>query len=151
LAAVALAVAEQVPALTTALDLSIREALVNKLMLVPGTTGDERTSAVGWVTVTMGAPQEPPAVAAAAGHLAETARRLPPRVHHAVQELHRHAVASPTGTQQALLDARRHAGAAREDLRRALTHRTSSQPDVLQPTLPAHPRLSPQPSFVRRT
>jgi hypothetical protein len=151
LAAVALAVAEHVPALTTALDLSIREALANKVMLVPGTTGDDRTSAVSWVTVSMGAPQEPPAVAAAAGHLATTARRLPPSVHQARQELSRHAVTGPTATQQALLDARRHAGAAREDLRHALTHRTSTQPDVLRPTLPAHPRLFSQPSPSRRT
>ena len=144
LAGVALAVAEHVPALATALDLSIREALTNKLMLVPGTTGDDRTNTVGWVTVTMGPPREPPAIAGAAGHLAATVRRLPPAVHRATLELGRHAVTMPTTGQQALLDARRHAGAAREQLRHALAHRTSGQPDVLRPTLPAHPRLSSQ-------
>ena len=144
LAGVALAVAEHVPALATALDLSIREALTNKLMLVPGTTGDDRTNTVGWVTVTMGPPREPPAIAGAADHLAATVRRLPPAVHRATLELGRHAVTMPTTGQQALLDARRHAGAAREQLRHALAHRTSGQPDVLRPTLPAHPRLSSQ-------
>ena len=150
LAAVALAVAEHVPALATALDLSIREALMNKLMLVPGTTGDHRTSTVGWVTVTMGLPREPPAIAGVAGHLAATVRRLPPAVRLATTELGRYAVTMPTAGQQALLDARRHAGAAREELRHALAHRTTGQPDVLRPTLPAHPRLSSQLSPGRR-
>jgi hypothetical protein len=151
LAAVALAVAEHVPAVATALDLSIHEALANKLMLVPGTTGDDRTSTVGWVTVTMGAPREPPAIASAARHLAATAHRLPAQVRDAAQELSRHAVTMPSAGQQALLDARRHAGAAREDLRRALAHRTDGQPDALRATLPAHPRLLSQPSPARRT
>lgn len=152
LAAAALPFAEHVPALASALDLSVREALANKLMLVPGTTGDPRTSTISWVTVTMGPRRgEPPAIAVSADQLAATARRLPPVVRHAAQELARHATTMPTAAQQALLDARRHVGAARTELRQALADRTSAQPHVLGAELPAHPRLSgPSPSGRQR-
>ena len=144
LAAAALAFADHVPALATAVDLSLRQALADRLMLVPGTTGDRRTSTISWVTVTMDPHRDgPPAIALAAAQLATTARRLPPVVRNAAQELAHHATSAPTATQQALLDARRHVGAARAELRQALGDRTSTQPGVLGTQLPVHPRLSP--------
>jgi hypothetical protein len=152
LAAAALPYAEQVATLATALDLSLREALADRLMLVPGTTGDPRTSTISWVTVTMRSRRDgPPAIALAAGQLATTARRLPPVVRQTAQELARHATSEPTATQQAVLDARRHVGAARAELRQALTHRTGTQPHVLGPELPPHPRMSaPHPTGRQR-
>ncbi|MDP9432841.1 MAG: hypothetical protein M3P91_09065, partial [Actinomycetota bacterium] len=142
LAAAALPFAEHVPTLATALDLSVREALADRLMLIPGTTADARTSAISWVTITMGPRRDnPPAIALGTEQLATTARRLPPVVRHARQELARHASTVPTATQQAVLDARRHVGAARTELRQTLAQRVSSQPGVLSSGLPAHPRL----------
>jgi hypothetical protein len=152
LAAAALSYAEQVGTLATALDLSVREALADRLMLIPGTTGDSRTSTISWVTVTMGPRRDgPPAIALAAGQLATTARRLPPVVRQGAQELARHATSASTATQQAVLNARRHVGAARAELRQALTDRTSSQPLVLGAELPPHPRMSaPHPTGRQR-
>ena len=151
LAAAALPFAEHVPTLAAALDLSVREALADRLMLIPGTTADPRTSSISWVTITMGPRRDgPPAIVLGTEQLATTARRLPPVVWHARQELARHAGAVPTAAEQAVLDARRHVGAARIELRQALAQRTSNQPDVLGSQLPANPRVSAQPPAGRQ-
>jgi Sec-independent protein translocase protein TatA len=151
LAAAVLPFAEHVPTLAAALDLSVREALADRLMLIPGTTADPRTSSISWVTITMGPRRDgPPAIVLGTERLANTARQLLPAVWHARQELARHAGTVPTATEQAVLDARRHVGAARTELRQALAQRTSSQPGVLSSELPAHPRLSAQPPAGRQ-
>ncbi len=102
LAASALGFAQSVPALAGALDLSVREALANRLMLVPGTTNERSTNTISWVTATMGGPHRdgPPAIAAGAGELSMTARRVAPAVRQVGEDLARHAAALPTPTQQ---------------------------------------------------
>jgi hypothetical protein len=146
LAAPALEFARHVPALAGALNLSVREAVAAGLMLVPGSTGDARTSGVSWVTATMGPGRGgPPTVVTAAGTLSMTSRRVAPAVRAAGEELARHAVAPPTPEQQALLAARRHAGAARPELRTALADRSARQPGSFTAELPSHPALAPPP------
>ena len=145
LALPALGFAQQVPALAVALDLSVRQALAERLMLVPGTIDKQQTSTISWVTVTMRAHRDvPPAIAMGAGQLASTARRLAPALRHATDEFTRHSRSAPRSTQQAVLDARRHVGAARLELRQALAARTASHPSVLGAQLASHPRLSGQ-------
>jgi hypothetical protein len=146
LAIPALEFAQHVPALAGALDLSVRETVAAGLMLVPGSTGDPRTSTIGWVTATMGPGRDgPPVVVAAAGTLSTTARRVAPAVRLAGEELTRHAAASPTPAQQALIAARRHAGAARIELRAALADRSARQSGAFVAELPSHPALAPSP------
>lgn len=144
LAGPALDFAQHVPALAGALDLSVREALANRLMLVPGITGDRATNTISWVTTTMGPRRDgPPVIDARAGELSMTARRMAPAARQAGEGLVRHTTSAQTSTQQAMLAARQHVGAARAELRKALADRTSSQPGVLGAELPSHPRLAP--------
>jgi len=121
LAAPALGFAQSVPALAGALDLSVRGALANRLMLVPGTTSERSTNTISWVTATMAGPHRdgPPAIAAGTGELSMTARGVVPAVRQAAEDLARHAAALPTPVQQATIAARRHVGAARGELRAA--------------------------------
>jgi hypothetical protein len=143
LTAPALEFARHVPALAGALDLSIREALAARLMLIPGVADPRSSTAITWVTVTMGPGRDgPPAVAAGAGDLSMAARRIAPAVRQASEDMVRHADA-PDPSQQATAAARRYAGAARVELRKALAERTTSQPAVLTPDLPSHPRHAP--------
>lgn len=141
LAASALGFAQSVPALAGALDLSVREALAARLMLVPGTTNERRTNTISWVTATMAGPHRdgPPAIAAGAEELSMAARRVAPAARQVGEDLARHAAAFPTPTQQATIAARRHVGAARVELRQALADRTARQPGVLAAQLPSHP------------
>lgn len=150
LAAPAVAFAQSVPALAGALDLSVREALAARLMLVPGTTSEHSTNTISWVTATMGGPDRdcPPAVAAGAEELSMTARRVAPAVRQVGEDLARHAAVLPTPTQQAMIAARRHVGVARVELRQALADRTARQPGVLAAQLPSHPRLAPPPRMT---
>jgi hypothetical protein len=144
LAAPALEFAQHLPALAGALDLSVREAVAAKLMLIPGIADPHSDTAISWVTATMG-PQrdDPPAVVAGAGELSMTARRIAPALRRAGEDLLRHAAAAPSPSQQATAAARRSAGAARVELRKALAERTTSQPVVLASDLPSHPRYAP--------
>jgi hypothetical protein len=144
LAAPALEFSQHVPALAGALDLSVREAVAAKLMLVPGIADPRSNTAISWVTATMGPQRDgPPAVVAGAGELSMTARRIAPALRRAGEDLLRHAAAAPSLTQQATAAARRYAGAARVELRKALAERTTSQPAVLASDLPSHPRYAP--------
>ncbi|CAB4896339.1 MAG: hypothetical protein F2825_00200 [Actinobacteria bacterium] len=144
LAVPALEFAQHVPALAGALDLSVREAVAAKLMLIPGVADPRSSTASTWVTATMGPRRDgPPAVVTAAGELSVTARRIAPALRRAGEDLLRSAAVPPTPTQQATIAARRYAGAARVELRQALTDRTARQPAPLAPALPAHPRSAP--------
>jgi hypothetical protein len=144
LAAPALEFARHVPALAGALDLSVREAVAGKLMLIPGIADPHARTAVTRVTATMGPQRDgPPAVVASAGQLSTTARRIAPALRRAGEDLWRHAASAPSPTQQATVAARRYARAARVELRKALAERTTSQPAVLASDLPSHPRHAP--------
>jgi hypothetical protein len=149
LASPALEFAEQLPALATALDQSVREAFANGLLLVPGTTGEYRTRMIGWVTRGMDPRwDEPPAVLVASERLSSAAREIAPAVREAGQDLARHARTMPDAAGQALIAARRHVGAARAELRVALTDRSIQHPAVLVAGLSSHPRT---PSSARGT
>ena len=144
LAVPALTFARHVPAVAGALDLSVREALANGLMLVPSAADKTNPTALAWVTNTMSPVREgPSAVFAVAGELSMTARLLGPAVRRAEEDLARHRGGPPDLAQQALATARQHAGAARQDLRHVLAQRTAAQPSVLAASLPSHPRLAP--------
>jgi hypothetical protein len=146
LAAQVLEYAQHAPALAAALDLSVREAVANGLMLVPGSLDRQSDLAVSWVTARMGASsrQGPPEIVLRAGELSAGTGRIVPAIHPAKQHLTRHAPAARPA-EQAAHTARRHAGAARQELRAALATRIAVQPAVLAPELPAHPRLAPPP------
>jgi hypothetical protein len=146
LSAQALEYAQHAPALAAALDLSVREAVANGLMLVPGSLDRQSDLSVSWVTARMGAPSRegPPQILLRAGELSAGARRIAPVVHVALQHLARHST-SAGPAEQAAQAARGHAGAARQELRAALATRIAFQPAVLAPELPAHPRLAPPP------
>jgi hypothetical protein len=144
LAVPALEFAQHVPALAGALDLSVREAVAAKLMLIPGVADPRSSTATSWVTATMGPRRDgPPAVVTAAGELSVTARRVAPALRRAGEDLLRSATVPPTPSQQATIAARRYAGAARVELRQALADRTTRQPAPLATALPAHPRSAP--------
>jgi hypothetical protein len=141
LAVPALEFARHVPALAGALDLSVREAVAAKLMLIPGVADPRSSTATSWVTATMGPQRDgPPAVVATAGELSTAARRVAPALRRAGEDLQRHAAAAPSPSQQAAAAARGYAGAARVQLRQALADRTARQPAPLAAALPAHPR-----------
>jgi len=150
LAAPAVAFAQQVPALAGALDLSVREAIGTRVMLIPA---DERR--VAWVTASMVDQKrrgEPSQIATATGQLSMTTRRIAPAVRTAAADLARDERAKPDPRQTALITARRHVGAARDDLRTALNNRTVAQAAPLSAAWPAHPRdaLPPQRSGPKR-
>lgn len=148
LAAPALEFAHHVPALAGALDLSVRQAIAGKLMLVPGISSEHHSAQASmWVTATMGPHRDtPPQVVVDAGQASVTARRIAPAIRQAGEALARHA-AVPSQGRQALVAARRHAGAAQAELRAALSKRMSDQPAVLAGELPSHPRLAPPARF----
>ena len=149
LAVPALEFAQHVPALAGALDLSVREAVAAKLMLMPGVADARSSTATSWVTATMGPQRDaPPAVVTAAGELSVTARRVAPALRRAGEDLLRSATAPAAPRQQATIAARRSAGAARAELRQALASRTARQPAPMAASLPAHPRSAP-PRAVR--
>jgi hypothetical protein len=152
LAACAQEFAEHVPTLCGALELSVREAVAAKLVLVPGVLEPRSASPVMWVTATMGSGRDqPPAVALGAQELAAAARRSAPSVRQVSEELSRHANAPVDAVQEAARTARRHAGAARAELRTALAGRVDVVPSTLGATLPAHPRAtSPRSAGPRR-
>jgi len=144
LAVPALEFAQHVPALAGALDLSVREAVAAKLMLVPGVADPRSSTATSWVTASMGPQRDgPPAVTAAVGVLSMTARQVAPALRRAGQDLQQHAAAGPSPSQQAAAVARSYAGAARVQLRQALADRTARQPAPLAAALSAHPRTAP--------
>ena len=144
LAVPALEFAQHVPALAAALDLSVREAVAAKLMLIPGVADPRSNTATTWVTATMGPQRDgPPAVVTAAGKLSVTARRVAPALRRAGEDLLRSATVPRTPGQQAMIAARRSAGAARVELRQALADRTARQPAPLATALATHPRSAP--------
>lgn len=144
LAVPALEFAQQVPALAGALDLSVREAVAARLVLVPGVADRRSSTATSWVTVTMGPERDgPPAVVTAAGALSMTARRIAPALRRAGEDLQRHARVPPTASQQVNDAARAYAGAARAELRQMIVDRAARQPAPLAAALPSHPRRSP--------
>ena len=97
LAVPALEFAQHVPALAGALDLSVREAVAAKLMLIPGVADRRSSTATTWITATMGPQRDgPPAVVTAAGELSVTARRIAPALRRAGEDLLRHATIPPT-------------------------------------------------------
>lgn len=102
LAAPALEFARHVPALAGALDLSVREAVAARLMLVPGIADPPASKTISWVTATMG-PQRngPPAIVTTAGELSAAARRVATAARHVDEDLVRNTVAAPSPTQQA--------------------------------------------------
>jgi hypothetical protein len=146
LAAPALAFAGHVPALTRALEVSVRESLTQGLMLVPSVADRRNRSNLQWVTATMGPRRDgPPAVQQLAGQLARAAGQLEPAVRAAQADLARHSTSPRAATSQAAAAARRHVGSARAELRAVLTQRLAQQPVPLSAQLPSHPRLAPGP------
>lgn len=97
----------------------MREAVSARLTLIPGVAVPRSSTAISWVTVTMGPQRDgPPAVVAAVGALSMTARRVAPALRRAGEDLQRHATAPPSPSQQATAAARAYAGAARGQVRR---------------------------------
>jgi hypothetical protein len=144
LAGPALEYAQHAPALAAGLELSVREAVAAKLMLVPGTVSWRPDLPVTWVTASMSgaARPGPPEIVERAGLLAASSRRIAPSARLATQDLTRQA-AGPHPAQQAAAAARRRAGLARQELRAALSSRNAAGPAALAPDLPRHPALAP--------
>jgi hypothetical protein len=136
--------ADGVPALTRALEGSVREAVGNGLMLVPSVADRSNPTNLAWVTSTMGPERDGlPAVLSAAEELSIAAREIAPVIQQAAHDLGSHAAGTRDSAQQALAAARRHAGAARSELRHVLAQRTAARPGVLACELPSHPQLAP--------
>ena len=121
------------PALAGALDLSVREAINAKVMLIPATVEEQGVRALSWVTASMVDPKR----------RGESAQIVTARDEQA----------QPDPRQVALISARRHAGAGRNDLRTALNSRIGTRPAPFERCLDGHPQglsaaTSPRPAPV---
>jgi hypothetical protein len=120
LAAPALEFARHVPNLGRALELGVREALAEGLMLVPSSADKRNQSNLLWVTSQgrgSGWWDGVPQVQQDASALARAAEAVAPGVRAATAALQQHQEQVVDPAQQAAAQARRHAGAARAQLR----------------------------------
>lgn len=139
LAAPALEFARHVPNVAMALELGVRDALADGLMLVPSAADRSNTSNLLWVPNR----RDTAAVQQHVAAVARAAESVEPGVRTAcaaLRDLQRH-VADPG--RQAAAQARSHAGAARVQLREVLGQQAATIPPPLSAPLPAHPRLAP--------
>ena len=146
LAGPALEFTKHVPNLTRALEVAVRESLVDGLMLVPSAADRSNKNNLRWVTASMRSASwtdEPPKVLATAEQLTRAGERVGPGVREAQFELSRHQQATEPA-QAAAAAARAHVGAARAQLREVLAQQQLTQPAPLASALPAHPRLAPE-------
>ena len=145
LAGPALEFARHVPDLTRALEIGVRQAWADKLMLIPSEPDRRSKVNLRWVTVSMEGRSwvnTPPVVQQQAMGLAVAGERVGLGVRAAQDELTRHEqVADRASTAAAA--ARAHAGAARAELRAVLGQQLTDRPAPLGSALPAHPRLAP--------
>lgn len=143
LAAPALEFASRVPALTQALELSVRESLAAGVLLVPNAPRRSNPTALSWVTVGMGPQADgPPAVHRGAIELVRAGAAVGIAARTAEQALSRHQAVEPTSSQRAVATAVTHAGAARNELRAVLAQRVNDLPAALAGPLPTHPRMA---------
>lgn len=147
-----LAFASRMPQIADALDLSVREALADQTLLVPGSTTQRGATFAGWITATMqGATTETPAIAAGTSQLADAARRVPPALKQALtQALSEPAACDTNASSSPARTAREHAGHARADLREALRRRATDDSAWRPEPLPEHPRLAIPPTAAGR-
>jgi len=143
LAAPALEFARAVPALTQALELSVRESLAAGVLLVPNAPSRSNPTALSWVTVSMGPQADgPPAVHRGALELVRAGAAVGIAARSAEQALSRHQAVEPTSSQRAVATALTSAGAARNELRAVLAQRVNDLPAALAGPLPTHPRMA---------
>jgi hypothetical protein len=146
LAAPALEFARHVPNLGRALELGVREALADGLMLVPSSADKRNQTNLMWVTNQSrerGWQAGVPQVQQDASALAWAAEAVGPGVRTATAALVQHQEQVVNPAQQAAAQARQHAGAARAQLRDVLAQQATRLPPPLSSQLPSHPRLAP--------
>ena len=148
----ALEFVRHVPNLTRALEVAVREALADGVLLVPSHADKRNRTQLLWVTERMRSgpsAEGPPKVQAAAEHLSRVGGLVGPGVREAQAELGRHQhVAEPA--RAAAAAARAHVGAARAQLR-AVLGQQQDRPAPLAVPLSAHPRLAPDRPVSGRT
>ncbi len=144
LAVPALQFADRVPALTEAVELSVRESLRAGVLLVPARPSRSNTTSLSWVSpASMGAPTDgPPAVHRAAADLVRAGEAVRAAARVAERAPSPTQAVAPTSSQRALAAAITHAGAARNELRAVLAQRVEDHPDALAGPLPTHPRVA---------
>jgi len=154
LAAPALEFAKHVPNLARALEIAVREALADGLMLVPSAADKSNTSSLLWVPASRGSGRSgkagPPVVQQHASAIARAAEGVAPgfRTAQAALDEHQVQIVDPAG--RAAAQARSHVGAARAQLREVLGQQPGTFPPPLSSPLPSHPRLAPDGSVSGR-
>lgn len=146
LAAPAVEFAEQVPQLTRAVEIGVRESLSGGLMLVPSAPDNRNDSTLLWVPNRgsgRGQTSGPPVVQQHARTLATAAQGVTPGVRTAQAALDQHRVQVADPARDAAAQARSHVGAARAQLREVLRQQAGTFPPPLSSPLPSHPRLAP--------
>jgi hypothetical protein len=146
LAAPALEFARHVPNLGRALELGVREALADGLMLVPSSADEHNSTNLLWVTSQSrqrGWRDGVPQVQQDASAVARAAEAVGPGVRTATAALVQHQEQVVDPARQAAAKARQHLGAARAQLRDVLTAQAGRVPPPLSSPLPSHPRLAP--------
>lgn len=146
LAAPALEFAAHIPALATALELSVRDSLASGLMLVPPVADERNASNLLWVPDgSRGrASQHGPAVVRQhASAVAQAAGSVAPGVRTALAALSQDQPQNSEQASKAAAQARSYAGGARAQLREILSQQAANVPPPLSLPLPSHPRLAP--------
>ena len=155
LAAPALEFAKHVENLTRALEIGVREALADGLMLIPSAADKTNQTALLWVPYGRGSGpgsvDEAPVVQQRASALAKAGESVAGGVWTAQADIGCHQPPAVDRTSTAAATARAQAGAARAQLRAALGQQLRDRPAPLASPLPAHPRLAPDGPVSGRT
>ena len=155
LAAPALEFAKHVENLTRALEIGVREALADGLMLIPSAADKTNQTALLWLPYGRGSGpgsvDEAPVVQQRASALANAGESVAGGVWTAQADIGCHQPPAVDRRSTAAATARAQAGAARAHLRAALGQQLRDRPAPLASPLPAHPRLAPDGPVSGRT